>query len=120
MNVPPIHAMKMDGAIGTETGQLREDASEELGELGFRHLAGGHYELLVLDLAGAADMTVHCNVIGRVSEHHLGFLALEELLVALSLKRIGAEHPVAAELPEVTDPGDRGDNLVRADGELFL
>ena len=50
---------------------LGEDRMQEAGDLELAHLAGGHRELAVLNLAQAADMAVHLQIVGRIREHHL-------------------------------------------------
>ena len=54
------------------SARFRKAVRQEGGELGPRHLARGHGELAVLDLAGVPDMAVDRHVVGRIGEHHPG------------------------------------------------
>ncbi len=71
-----------------------------------RHLAGGHRELLVLDLARAADVAGDRHVVGRVADNELRALVPQEGPIALRAEGIAAEQAVVAELPEVARPRD--------------
>jgi hypothetical protein len=53
---------------------------QKLYELDFRHFAGGHLKLSMLDGPQTADMTVDSDVVGRIDKHHLGFLRFEQTI----------------------------------------
>ena len=70
-HMPPVHADKVDRAIGTECLQLAKCLSQKVYELGSGHFAGGHIEFAMLDLARARNVAANLDVIGRVREDHL-------------------------------------------------
>jgi hypothetical protein len=46
------------------------------------------------------------DVVGRVGKDHLCPLAAEQRLIGFSPRRIAADQPVLANLPDITGPGD--------------
>jgi hypothetical protein len=55
-NVAPVHADKVHRAINRNAARTRERVGEKIRECGFGHLARGHREFTMLDLAAAADV----------------------------------------------------------------
>ena len=85
---------------------LLKDGREEGRVRRVRHLARRHRELGVLCVPETRDVPANGDVIGRVREHHLGLVALQQTDIRVFLGCIGAEDAVIAELPEVSRPGD--------------
>src|SRR5690606_5780489 len=73
------------------------------GKLLCTHFAGSHGKLTVLDCAGAADMALDRDIVGRVSEDHLRSLASHQRGDSFSVECAAADQPVCAELPEITE-----------------
>ena len=85
-----------------------------------RHLAGTHGELAMADAAEAADMAIDRDVVGRVGEHEIGALALQQPIEARQIAGIAAEQPVAPELPDVARPGHGRSGSVTCERDLVL
>jgi hypothetical protein len=57
-HVAPVHAQKVDRPVHAVIRHVAEGYMQEVGELGCRHLAGGHGELAVLHLASTRGSRV--------------------------------------------------------------
>ena len=71
IDVPPVHADKVNRAVRAMGDQMAEHGLEEPGELDLGHLAGGHDEVLVPFLAEPGHISGDGNVVGRVGPDHL-------------------------------------------------
>ena len=111
-HVAPVHADEVDRAVAGDAGALGEHGGEEALKLAAAHLARGHRELAVGDLAEAADMAVDADVVGRIGEDELHLLPplahseTKQLVIALGLDGIAAVEPVLAHDPEHAGPRD--------------
>src|SRR5206468_662080 len=76
--VSPVHANEVDRTVDAERGQVPERRFQKLDELDFRHFAGGHLKLSMLDGTQTADMAVDLDVVRRIDKHHLSFLRFEQ------------------------------------------
>ncbi len=52
-------------------------------------------------------MSIDRDVVGRIGEHHLGQLTVQQRLIGVTAGGIGAKKSVHAALPEIADLGDR-------------
>src|SRR5713226_1117125 len=78
-----------------------QECRQERGELGFRHLAGGHRELFVADLAEAGDIAVDPYVKGAVSYNQIGALPIEQPRVICIDASVPTEQAVRAKDPKI-------------------
>ena len=76
--VPPVHEEEVNRAWNRERTQVLAPIAQERGERLRAHLARGHGELFVLDLAQAAGVAVDLHVVGRICDRHLNFLGAEQ------------------------------------------
>jgi hypothetical protein len=72
------------------------------------HLARGHGEFAVLDLARAADMTVDLHVVGRIGENGAGTVFAHQMPIGIGILRIAANELVTPEMPDIAGSGDCG------------
>jgi hypothetical protein len=73
----------------------------------FRHFARRDLEFPMANLAAAHRMAVDGHLVGRVSDHHLSELALQQTLVGFRLPGIAANQAMPTQLPNITAPADR-------------
>jgi hypothetical protein len=76
--VPPVHEHEQDCATPGMGLRAAKEYRQEVGEFGFRHLAGRHRELVVADLAEAGHIAVDADVERGIGQHQVGTLALEQ------------------------------------------
>ena len=74
---------------------------KELGKLSLAHLARGHCELGVMELAEASYISVDGIVIGRVDEYACCTFAFHQQKVGPLIQSVAADKPAAAEQPEI-------------------
>jgi hypothetical protein len=79
----------MYGTVGRRVCCQAEHVSKESGEGLLRHLARGHGEFLVLDLAAAAYVA-HTNVVRWIEKCHVGALATHQPVQVACFARVAA------------------------------
>ena len=99
--VPPVHEDVQNATWHRERAQVSARMAQEARERLRAHLARGHGELLVLDLAQAPRVPVDLHVVGWVRDDHLGHLAVQQTRVGGFHQGISTKNPVAAQRPEV-------------------
>ena len=68
------------------------------------HLADGHGEVAVFDLAEPADIPLDADVVGRVGEDDAGLFFTKKCRVALRRPRVAAIEAVLADAPQIAGP----------------
>ena len=116
--MPPVHAEIMDGPILTVSDQMLYQRRQEGDELRFRHFAGGHGKIRMLDTPQSAGMAGNRHVVRRIDEDHLGFLSLHQLLKECGLGRIPAQESMAAELSEIAWLADWKNGWIRVGNDI--
>ncbi|UGY17354.1 hypothetical protein WDM22_09130 [Bradyrhizobium septentrionale] len=119
LDMAPIDALELDGAIGRKGSKMAEDTGKESSEFFCGHFAGGHGKFPVLDLSEPRDVARDRDVIGRVGKHHLRALLSKQRLVGLGLGGIAANQAVLANSPDTANLASRRsfgerDRLIRA------
>src|SRR5260370_3899953 len=97
--MPPIHADKMERAIGAKRGKVLQNLAQKRSELGSVHLARSHREGAMVDCPEAACVTVDRHVVGRVAEYRGRTLLAHQSCEVGRVERVTAEHSVRAEQP---------------------
>ena len=57
--------------------------------------------------AEPADISIDCNIVGRIGEDEVGAFVLQEMMEGRGLSRISAQQPMTIEQPQVCNPGHR-------------
>ena len=105
-HVTPVHTDVVNGRWDAVLFEARKGRFQELGELALGHFTRTHGELVVLDLAFAADEAFDADVVRWVGKDQRRLLAVHERLVADLLGGIATVDAVLTELPKVTKLGD--------------
>jgi hypothetical protein len=58
------------------------------------------------DLPATHSVSVDADIVGRVSDHHLGELALQQTFVVFGLRGVAAEQAMLAQLPNIAQLAD--------------
>jgi hypothetical protein len=82
--------------------------SKKAGKFGWRHLARSLLEIAMSDFAMSHRMTDNPCVEGRIGEHHLGDITVQQTFIRATLKGVAAEQVVPAEFPEIAWFGNCG------------
>ena len=111
-HVPPVHADEVDRAVAAEGDQIGEGrAIGTRVNSASRHLARGHGELAMADLAEPAHVAFDRDIVGRVGEDHLGLLAVHQGGDHVGIERIAADQPMRPKPPDVAWPAACRDRL---------
>src|ERR1700730_12589235 len=96
----------MDGPRNSVGGQTSEHRGQEVSERLLIHLPAGHGKLAVADGALATDVSIDGDVVGRVSDDQLGFVAGQQLLINGFVASISAVEAMIAQDPDVAKASD--------------
>src|SRR3984893_5740459 len=108
LDVAPVHADEVQGAVTAECREVPESLAEKGGEFGSVHLARGHRKGAMMDRAEATRVTIDRHIVGRVDEYHCGPFLAHQRREGRGIEGIAAQDTMAAEDPRIADLAERG------------
>ena len=97
----PIHKDICDRTIPAARRRAPQSIGQKARELIFIHLADAHRKVAVADAAGATDMAVDRNIVGRISTDQVDDFTAQKRRIGARVARIAADEFVTPEHPKV-------------------
>jgi len=104
--VPPVHEDVVQGTVEAVGGKQGKGLRQKVRELELGHLAGCHFEILVLDCSEASSMSGNLHVVGWIGEHHVGTMTIHQRRVAAAVQGVSAVDSVAPKQSQITGLAD--------------